>query len=326
MRGGAGVFYGVKFWREFFLGGCLRGGGFGDVWLWGFVGFCVMLGAGMGSFICCQVRRMREKALGREVKDARSVCLTCKNRILWYDNIPIFSWLVLKGRCRKCGAKIGGMEILAEVILAAVFGFLGRFMYGRGVAWMMFGGILMMLMVVILGLVLYDLAWKEVPNVFLVMLNVLAGVFMVGRFLVVGLRLFGGSGVGGVGGVWGSAGGIGGIGGGIGVGVGGDATGGSVWWFLVAQGAAIGVLAGVYYILYKISQEKWVGSGDYLVGLGLAMVLGSPVLAFLVVFLGNLVGSVYGVLVMRKGGRSIPMVPFLAVGFLGSLILAGFVL
>jgi leader peptidase (prepilin peptidase)/N-methyltransferase len=44
----------------------------------------------------------------------RSICLVCGAPIPWYDNLPIVSYLVLRGRCRRCGAPIGRRTLVLE--------------------------------------------------------------------------------------------------------------------------------------------------------------------------------------------------------------------
>lgn len=83
--------------------------------------FLTILGAALGSFACCMVRRMRRWELGKGNLPRRSVCEHCGYRLRWFDNIPIVSYVRLRGRCRKCGKAIGGMELWAEVGMAAVF-------------------------------------------------------------------------------------------------------------------------------------------------------------------------------------------------------------
>ncbi|MBV8660613.1 MAG: prepilin peptidase [Candidatus Dependentiae bacterium] len=47
---------------------------------------------------------------------ARSFCPSCKNMIFWYDNIPVYSWIQLKGRCRFCKNKISWLYPFIELI------------------------------------------------------------------------------------------------------------------------------------------------------------------------------------------------------------------
>lgn len=53
----------------------------------------------------------------------RSQCPQCSAAIAWYDNIPIFSWLSLRGRCRNCGARISVRYPLIEFLCGLLFVF-----------------------------------------------------------------------------------------------------------------------------------------------------------------------------------------------------------
>ncbi len=82
------------------------------------IGFHILMtivGALFGSFLCCQARRLRARELNHQKFGPRSICLHCKHQLRWYENIPIFSWLIQRGKCRKCGQKIGLLEILSEI-------------------------------------------------------------------------------------------------------------------------------------------------------------------------------------------------------------------
>lgn len=49
---------------------------------------------------------------------SRSFCPSCKKNILWYDLIPLFSWLFLKGKCRSCSAQISWLYFFIEALTA----------------------------------------------------------------------------------------------------------------------------------------------------------------------------------------------------------------
>ena len=54
-----------------------------------------------------------------------SRCPACGHRIRWYENMPVISWLVLKGRCSACGSGIGLRYPLVEIATAALFAVVG---------------------------------------------------------------------------------------------------------------------------------------------------------------------------------------------------------
>jgi leader peptidase (prepilin peptidase)/N-methyltransferase len=75
----------------------------------------------VGSFLNVVVARVPERrSLG-----GRSGCMACSAPIAWYDNIPIVSYLVLRGRCRSCQTRISplypAVEIATAVLIAASF-------------------------------------------------------------------------------------------------------------------------------------------------------------------------------------------------------------
>ena len=59
------------------------------------------MGASVGSFLNVVAYRM---PLGRSVVSPGSACPACETPIAWYDNLPVLSWFILRGRCRHCGA------------------------------------------------------------------------------------------------------------------------------------------------------------------------------------------------------------------------------
>ena len=85
-----------------------------------------IIGACLGSFLCCQARRLHLRASSSEARQSlgsRSVCLNCHRRLKWFDNLPIISWIFLRGKCRYCRHKIGIAEVLSEFGLG--LGFVG---------------------------------------------------------------------------------------------------------------------------------------------------------------------------------------------------------
>jgi leader peptidase (prepilin peptidase) / N-methyltransferase len=76
------------------------------------------LGLCFGSFLNVCIYRM---PLGLSVTTPRSACPQCKTMIPFYDNIPVVSWLLLRGRCRNCKTAISPRYILVELLTATMF-------------------------------------------------------------------------------------------------------------------------------------------------------------------------------------------------------------
>src|SRR5512140_2824739 len=83
-----------------------------------------VFGSMVGSFLNVCIHRM---PLGLSVVSPPSHCPHCKYSIPAYLNIPLFTWLYLKGRCRNCGAPISPRYFLVELLtgLAFLFAWLG---------------------------------------------------------------------------------------------------------------------------------------------------------------------------------------------------------
>jgi len=68
-----------------------------------------------GSFLNVVIHRLPR---GQSMVRGRSMCPHCKKTIHWYDNIPLVSWLILRGKCRECGWKIPFRYPLVELLTA----------------------------------------------------------------------------------------------------------------------------------------------------------------------------------------------------------------
>ena len=80
----------------------------------------LLLGASIGSFLNVVVYRLPKKGL-KLWDPFYSFCIHCGHRLSWKDNIPIISYVLLKGRCRYCGAKIPVRYLLVEVLNTALY-------------------------------------------------------------------------------------------------------------------------------------------------------------------------------------------------------------
>ena len=244
--------------------------------------FLFIIGAMLGSFACCQVWRIRKGD-----KSKWSHCMNCKYQLRWYDNIPIISWLMLGGKCRKCRKKIGYAEILAEVGLALVFA-LSFWFWPERVALLELNvmtcvkfALFLANLVIYTILFIYDAKWKELPVPLLIGACGVAAVFL-------GIT------------IWQAF----------------SLQGGFDWLSLLL---ALLFLPGLYYLMYRVSSESWVGGGDWILCIPLALTLGNMWLALMCMFLANVIGSVVMLPVAvkkKKKNMVIPFGPFLILGFL----------
>ena len=79
-----------------------------------------VFGSMIGSFLNVVIHRLPQE--GRSVlHPRRSECPECSHEIAWYDNLPVVSWLVLRGRCRSCGTRISLRYPIVELLTAGLF-------------------------------------------------------------------------------------------------------------------------------------------------------------------------------------------------------------
>lgn len=247
-----------------------------------------LLGVFLGSFTGASVWRVRKRQLKQDVKDGykvsetaqrqveklksksiakdRSVCLHCGHALHWYDLVPIFSWIYLDGRCRYCGKKIGNMEPLIEISMGLFF--LLSYVLWPGtlntVVDYIHLAVWLVAGVILIGLFVYDTKWKLLPNVAVWPLVGLGAVSS-------GIALYRN-----------------------------DFDISSVISIL----SGVLVLSGLYFVLHRASGGKYVGFGDVKLGLALALLLADARLAFLTLFLANLIGVIVILpgLIRRKVG------------------------
>lgn len=260
------------------------------------------LGAVMGSFIGAQVWRVRArqlvedkqagepvntlelrrlKPLLRPLKDDRSRCLSCGHDLRWYDLLPVVSWLVTRGRCRYCRAPIGWMELGLELVMAGLF---------VAVAWYGMTTFTAPLVITKAVIALTGLSYLAFLFVYdkrwFLLPDVANWPFVMLGVLFAGIHAVTGQLPGGV----------------------------------LGLVAAVIILSGVYALLYIVSSGRWIGFGDVKLTLGLSLFLMDWRLAFLALFLANLLGTLLVLPGMIRGtvqrGARIPFGPLLIIGFL----------
>ena len=82
-------------------------------------GLLLVVGGNLGSFLNVVVHRLPR---GESVVHGGSHCPACGSAIRWHDNVPVFGWLFLRGRCRDCSAMIAARYPLVEAVGAVFIG------------------------------------------------------------------------------------------------------------------------------------------------------------------------------------------------------------
>jgi leader peptidase (prepilin peptidase)/N-methyltransferase len=154
----------------------------------GFAWGGLVLGLLFGSFLnVCIVRVPR----GESVVRPGSRCMACGAPVRWYDNIPLLSWLVLRGKCRDCGVGIGwrycavelavglwGMVVFARFPKDGI-GFFGSFPATFFDPQQLIGLISMSILGwLLIGLIAIDWEWQRLPDA-LTLGGIAAGMFLV---------------------------------------------------------------------------------------------------------------------------------------------------
>lgn len=80
--------------------------------------FLFLLGACLGSFANVVIYRLPE---GLSVVQPGSRCGSCGKPVRWYNNIPIISWLILRGKCAECGIRFSFRYCFVEILTAVLF-------------------------------------------------------------------------------------------------------------------------------------------------------------------------------------------------------------
>lgn len=259
--------------------------------------FMFIIGSCFGSFLCCQARRLRLKEKGKQSLGSRSVCPKCKHQLKWYENLPIVSWLIQGGKCRKCGKKIGAAEIVAE--LSTGLAFLGITMstfqttdslFTTSVTnWVLFA-ITLLFTLSLIFLAIYDGLYGELPCLCLTFSGICA-------IIIVILRL------------WSLF----------------SISEAFSWQPILEHLFAVLILGGLYLALYLISKGKWVGDGDWLLGALIALVLGTPWLALVALFTANFSACLIMFPRVKKSKKhTIFFGPFLVLAFVVTLIMSNY--
>lgn len=239
-----------------------------------------VLGTCFGSFFCCEARRMHHKEISKKKLPSRSVCLKCGYKLKWYDNIPLVSWLSLKGKCRKCSKKIGIGEFISELSVGFAFFLLAlgfiivspEARFGEPPLLYINITLIIILVLSLLFLAVYDGLYGELPTILLTISIICA-------IIIVSIS---------------------------------DLS----WEIILNYAASVAILGGIYLLLYLVSKGKWVGDGDWLLGVAIGLTLKTPWLSLVALFLSNFIACLVMLPFSRGKNVKIPFGPFLVASFI----------
>lgn len=239
-------------------------------------------GLAIGSFL--NVVAVRSKK-GTSFAKGRSKCPKCRKIIRWYDNIPVFSFLALLGKCRNCGKKISWQYPAAEIGTGILFSLVAFkfFSLENPDSWI--PTVFWLLIVCFLTVIfIYDAAYLEIPGIALWPAIIVAVIFnLISDWQDV-------------------------------------KTFNSVFEMMTYSGTLAAITGFLFFFaLVAVSDERWMGMGDAYLALLLGLLLGWPKI-LLGLFLAFMLGSIWGIALIlskKKTMKSeIPFGPFLISGAL----------
>jgi len=132
----------------------------------------IILGISIGSFLNVLISRF-----GRKKKwfQGRSVCDHCRRKLKWWENIPLFSFLFLRGRCHTCHSPIPIEYPLVELITGLIFFLVVYRFFPLG---FFLASLFLLIAVFLIAVFLFDLHYRIIPDWALIGLVILS--FLVG--------------------------------------------------------------------------------------------------------------------------------------------------
>lgn len=235
--------------------------------------FVWAFGAMWGSFLNVCVYRIQ---MGLSVVSPGSHCFSCEKPVAWYDNLPVASWFILRGKCRHCGASFSIRYAVVEAFTGALF--LGVWMV-EGPSWRMLAYWLMTFGLLLGSLIDLDDFW--IPD------RVTWGGMAVGIPLSALLPSLHGA----------------------------ETAAASLQASVLGAGLGFGLLWAVGWFGKLAFKKDAMGFGDVKLLGAIGAFLGAPAVLF-VVFVSALLGSVVGVTLIAVGkselGGRLPFGPYLS--------------
>ena len=251
-----------------------------------FLIFMFILGSAFGSFFCCQVRRREEKKHPSSLPN-RSICLHCRKKLKWHDNIPIISWCILRGKCRNCHKKIGSAEIISEFASGLALLFIATTINVETATpenWLIFTFVTIFTLS-LLFLAIYDGLTGKLPVLGLTISSICAIIPLIlhlgNNFLVVGFFNLE-----------------------------------TLLLEIKMPLLSALIFGGIYLALYLVSKGKWVGDGDWILAGAIGLALGHPWLSMVAIFIANFSACLIMYPAVKKSkNHQIYFGPFLVLSF-----------
>lgn len=252
-----------------------------------------LFGAIISSYFSASIMR---ETLQTKNRGSRSACDSCANQLGWLELVPILSYLLQKGRCKHCGKPIDKRIFLAEVLGVLIFGLLGVYFANTVISMQLS---LQLFLVVLLfaisaGFMLYlsifDLFTFSIPSI---AVKWFLGLAIVTNIVVLISRMI-------------------------------DPASFEFTNLGTPGNLIAGVVGGLaVYALVYFTNEKGIGAGDMYLAIIIGLLLGWPAglsAFYAIVFSATGVGLTYAVVKRKFKGLIIPLVPFIAFGFMVALV------
>jgi len=236
-----------------------------------------IFGLVIGSFLNCVVYRLNE---GISFSSGRSFCPNCKHTLAWYDLVPVFSFLFLRGKCRYCGQKISWQYPIVEISTGLIFLLVSITTFDPQLSILnsLFPMVCLLAVSSLLIIIfIFDLKWYIIPDKVLFIAAGITAVFHLYNFF---LGLY--------------------------------SKDQALGFLFSATGACAFFLA-----IFLLTRGRAMGFGDVKLAFFMGLFLGWPKI-IVALFLAFLIGAIIGLILIalkKKGLRSeIPFGPFLITG------------
>ena len=216
---------------------------------------------------------------------ARSQCPICEHTLAWYDLIPVVSWLVLRAHCRHCQEPISSQYPIVELLTGSLWLLSYLVLSPTSAIEYLQIAVWLVALSTLIALAVYDLRWMILPDK-------LVAVF-VGSAAVYAITV--------------------------------SLSGSSTTLQQLDPLLGLFSIAGLFYLIYQVSDGKWIGGGDVKLAVGIGLLLGlqGSLLALFIASLSGSIVGIFGIIFLGKTRKDvIPFGPFLIAGTVFSFLFA----